>query len=214
MKRIESIFTNDNGRGSTIFAVIAVLALTVAIAAVVVMSGEKRSVVADSLPAPIASVPQDPPSRYSVFMQLTANGDTLDSETLFLDREDWTPILEYNASIVRPTERSASISSGRSVFNPIVITKLIDKSSPHIMRALRQNEGIEATFEFERPNADTGQIEIYYRIVIAQGSIGGIQKNVGLVGGDTETISIVFNSISEMHQTESTEDQWSWSSSN
>lgn len=214
MKRIESIFTNDHGRGSTIFAVIAVLALTVAIATVVVMSGEKRSVVADSLPAPIASVPQDPPSRYSVFMQLTANGTLLESETVFLDREQWTPVLEYNASIVRPTERGTSISTGRSVFNPIVLTKLVDKSSPLIMLAMRQNQVIEATFEFERPSSDTGAIETYYKIDIAQGRIAGIQKNMGLAGGDTETVSIVFNSVAETHETESVQDEWSWSSQN
>jgi len=57
------------------------------------------------------------------------------------------------------------MATGERTYEPIRIAKRIDKSSPLLAKALCNNEVIEATFKFYRPDpAGSGTQEHFYTI--------------------------------------------------
>lgn len=199
MKPFNSIFAGVSGRGSTAIGLMAIMAVAAIVITIVVTNDGNRSAEANSPGAPVAQVPQDPVSGNSVFMQITANGDDITGESIFGDRFGaWGDVLEYNHSATSSGPRIGGASTtGRTTHNAIVITKPIDKSSPLLFEALNTNQTIEATLEFERHNPDEGFLEVYYIVEIDGARITGIRKNAGLLGGDTETISIAYGTMME-----------------
>jgi len=117
-----------------------------------------------------------PPARAAmpVYLFLEANGTVIegDSTVTSLGRENSIECLSFDQQIRQPIDPSTGLPSGRRIFEPIVIRKRIDKSSPLLAKALAQNEVIDAQFRFYRPNpAGDGTTQYYYTIEIHQGRI-------------------------------------------
>ena len=90
----------------------------------------------------------------TVHLYLTANGTKIDGDSsiLSLDRENSIECLSFEDSVRTAREASSGMASGERTYEPVRVTKRIDKSSPLLAKALCDNEVIEATFKFFRPN--------------------------------------------------------------
>ena len=141
----------------------------------------------------------------TVHLYLKANGEDIQGESTqtSLGREDSIECLYFEDSVRTAREKGSGMATGRRTYEPIVIRKRIDKSSPLLARALCNNEVIAGTFKFFRPNpAGDGTTEQFFTVEIAEGRVGSIKR----VSPDTidpassmdppmEEVSFVFHNI-------------------
>src|SRR5207247_2107176 len=125
-----------------------------------------------------------------------------------LGRQNSIECLYYREGFAVPI--STSGLSGRRTYEPLVIRKRIDRSSPLLAKALAQQRRVDGVFKFFRPNpSGDGTTEQFYTTEITQGRIAAVTQFVTDVEepGDLpdqpfEEIAFVFNQI-----------QWTWASS-
>lgn len=141
----------------------------------------------------------------TVHLYLKANGTDIpgDSTKHSLGRADTIECVAFNFEVYPEQEVQTGRSTGRSRYEPIRIIKRIDRSSPLLLKALTQNENIDARFRFYRPNPiGDGTTEQFYTIEIAQARIVGVRTWVPNVIDpataampEFEEVSFVFNTI-------------------
>lgn len=91
-------------------------------------------------------------------------------------REDSIMIIAVDHLVHRPLEVDGSL--GLKQHSPLVLTKELDKSSPRLWNALKDNEGItEFSLQFWRPSA-TGQEVQHYTIDLVNARIVGIKTEM------------------------------------
>ena len=115
----------------------------------------------------------------TVHLYLTANGTKIDGDStiLSMDRENSIECLSFEDSVRTAREASSGMASGERTYEPIRIVKRIDKASPLLAKSLCNNEVIEATFKFYRPNpAGDGTTEQHFTVEIQEGRIGSITR--------------------------------------
>ena len=157
----------------------------------------------------------------SVHLELKANGSPVEGESTVhsLDRENTIECLTYSDGVRTAREAATGRASGERTYEPITITKRIDKSSPLLARALCNNERMEGKFRFYRPSATgDGTIEQYFTIEIKEGHIAGIHRfnpdvfdPAAAPHPATEEVSFVFGYIRWTHENDGIEhvDHWS-----
>ena len=110
----------------------------------------------------------------TVHLYLKANGSDVqgDSTQTSLERENTIECLFFESGITSVRETGSRAASGRRQHQPILIRKRIDKSSPLISKALCNNEVIEGTFKFFRPNpAGDGTTQQFFTVKIMKGRV-------------------------------------------
>ena len=115
----------------------------------------------------------------TVHLYLTANGTKIDGDStiLSMDRENSIECLSFEDSVRTAREASSGMASGERTYEPIRIVKRIDKSSPLLAKSLCNNEVIEATFKFFRPNpAGDGTTEQHFTVEFQEGRIGSVTR--------------------------------------
>ena len=115
----------------------------------------------------------------TVHLYLTANGTKIDGDStiLSMERENSIECLSFEDAVRTAREASSGMASGERTYEPLRITKRIDKSSPLLAKALCNNEVIEATYKFYRPNpAGDGTTQHYFTVVIQEGRIASITR--------------------------------------
>lgn len=115
----------------------------------------------------------------TVHLYLKANGKDIKGEStqISLGRADSIECVYYQQSVQTSREASSGMATGRRQFEPIMITKRIDKSSPLLQRALANNEKIDAMFKFFRPNPQgDGTTQQFYTVVISNARIASIKQ--------------------------------------
>lgn len=142
----------------------------------------------------------------TVHLFLKANGTDIkgDSTQHSLGRQDSIECLYYKQSSVTAREAGTGMATGRRQYEPLVIRKRIDKSSPLLAKAQCENQAIEGTFKFFRPNpAGDGTTEQFYSVVIKQARVASITQFVSdtiipatATDPPLEEISFVFHTIS------------------
>jgi len=104
--------------------------------------------------------------------------------------------LTYEDNVVVPTDAGGMRGGGR-LYDPVKITKRIDKTSPLMHKALNNNENMEITISFYKL-IDLGAVE-WYTIKLYDAKLAGIKTaNVEIPGGKTELLeeySFVFGTI-------------------
>src|SRR5689334_16983189 len=117
----------------------------------------------------------------SVHVYLKANGTDIkgDSTQTSLGRADSIEAVAYTQKVFTAREAGSGLATGRRQYEGIEITKRIDKSSPLLMKALCENQVIEATFKFFRPNpTGDGTTEQFYTVAFKKGRIASIKQIV------------------------------------
>ncbi len=101
----------------------------------------------------------------TVHLFLKGNGFDIQGESTqtSIGRENSIECLSFKSSVLTVREKGTAIATGRRQHEPIVIHKRIDKSSPLLIKALCDNQVIEAEFKFYRPNpTGDGTTEQFY----------------------------------------------------
>jgi type VI secretion system secreted protein Hcp len=143
-----------------------------------------------------------------VYLFLKVNGVTVegDSTETSLGRQNSIECLYYRQGVALPTT-SYGLTSGRRTYEPLVIRKRVDRSSPLLANALTGNRRVDGVFKFFRlsPSGD-GTMEHYYTTEITQGRIVAVTQFVTdvedpgkLPDQPFEEIAFVFNEI-----------RWTW----
>ena len=157
----------------------------------------------------------------TVHPYLTANGTKIDGDStiLSMDRENSIECLSFEDSVRTAREASSGMASGERSYEPIRIVKRIDKSSPLLAKALCNNEVIEATYKFFRPNpAGDGTTEQHFTVEIQEGRIGSITRvspdvidPASANAPPTEEVTFVFGYIRWCYEPDGIEhvDHWS-----
>jgi type VI secretion system secreted protein Hcp len=115
----------------------------------------------------------------TVHLYLKANGEEIQGESsqTSLERENSIECLSFRDAVRTAREAGSGLATGRRAYDPLVITKRIDKSSPLLAKALCRNEAIEATFKFFRPNlAGDGTTEQFFTVEIKQGRLAFVNR--------------------------------------
>ena len=141
----------------------------------------------------------------TVHLYLKANGTEIkgDSTQVSLGREGSIECVYYEQGVITAREAGSGLATGRRQYQPLLIRKRIDKSTPLLMKALCENQVIEATFKFFRPNpTGDGTTEQFYTIAIKKGRINSVKQHVpdSFVPTSTnlpamEEITFVFHTI-------------------
>ena len=153
-----------------------------------------------------------------VWVRGTTQGELLgDSTVTSMDREG--SIEAFKLEHMVKTHREASgMATGERSYDPVTITKRIDRSSPLLHQALCNNEEVEVTIKFYRPNpSGDGSTEHFYTTRLGQGRISSIRTiSPNTVDESTaslpamEEVSFVFGRITWIYESGGIEfeDEW------
>ncbi|MGH1345479.1 MAG: type VI secretion system tube protein TssD [Nannocystales bacterium] len=156
----------------------------------------------------------------SLSLILSANGTVLEGESTVssFDRGPTIECQSFCDSVRTAREGGTGQATGRHSFDPIKFTKKMDKSSPLLAKALCNNEVIEASWTFYRPNPDgDGTVQQFFRIEVKEARIASIVRTssdaidpASANLAPIEEISIVFHTISWEDLVNNTihEDNW------
>ena len=117
----------------------------------------------------------------AVALYLKANGTDIKGESTqtSLGREGSIECIYYEQGVITAREAGSGIATGRRQYQPLLIRKRIDKSSPLLMKALCENQVIETQFKFFRPNpTGDGTTEQFYTVGFKKGRIASIKQVV------------------------------------
>jgi len=93
------------------------------------------------------------------------------------DRKDSIECLSYSHEIITAREATSGLASGRRQYEPLRITKRIDASSPLLIKAMTENQRIDAEFRFFRPNRmGDGNTDPFYTVTITDGRIASLKQ--------------------------------------
>lgn len=142
----------------------------------------------------------------TVHLYLKANGADVKGESTqeSLGRKDSIECLFYEQKVITAREAGSGMATGRRQYEPLLVRKRIDKSSPLILKALVENAKIDATFKFFRPSPKgDGTTQQFYTVAIKDGRVASVkQLNPDTIVPATSTepaleeVSFVFHTIS------------------
>ncbi len=157
----------------------------------------------------------------TVHLYLTADGTKIDGDStiLSMDREDSIECLSFEDSVRTAREASSGMASGERTYEPVRITKRIDKSSPLLAKALCNNEKIDALFKFYRPApSGDGTTEQHFTVELQESRIASITRvspdvidPAASAAPPTEEVTFVFGYIRWTYEPDGIEhvDHWS-----
>ncbi|MFC1607861.1 type VI secretion system tube protein TssD [Candidatus Latescibacterota bacterium] len=146
----------------------------------------------------------------NMFLKLNINGNDIRGNYLAEgEHAEWINIYGFHHEIITPREEASGLLTGRRQHSQLKITKLIDRTTPLLYKALTENETVvSARLDFMRPDpSDTGTWQQYYTIELENGYIAGItNQSIGImVDGkykylDMEEISFTYQTITWTYQ--------------
>jgi type VI secretion system secreted protein Hcp len=110
----------------------------------------------------------------TVHLFLKANGQDIKGESTqtSMGRQDSIECLFFESGVRTAREAGSGMATGRRQYEPLLIRKRIDKSSPLISKSLVENAAIDGIFKFFRPNpVGDGTTQHFYTIEIKKGRI-------------------------------------------
>jgi type VI secretion system secreted protein Hcp len=150
---------------------------------------------------PAGSAAPEPHTRDVAFMHVDGGSlGPVEGEATEKGHEKWITLDGYDGDATVPVASSGSGSgttTGKVRFEPIVITKPIDKSTPKLFEALVTGKHLpDVQIDFVRANGKGGD-ETFYSVKLEQVLVTGVhQSDEGKAGGrPLEQVSLVFESI-------------------
>ena len=109
-------------------------------------------------------------------ISLTISSNTVnipgDHSATSLDRANTIEVVSLEQEIFRPFDRASLQPTGRRIYAPIKFSKRLDRSTPLLRKALIQNEVMEGSFRWFRPNpAGDGTTEQFFTLTFTEGRI-------------------------------------------
>lgn len=156
--------------------------------------------------AVLAAAPLPALAAETVHLYLLANGQPIKGESTqtSMGRQDSIECLYYDEKVAAAREAGSGMTTGRRQYEPILIRKRIDKSSPLLAKALTQNQNVDATFKFFRPSPrGDGTTQQFYTVAIKHGRVASIRQVVpdtltpaSSTQPPLEEVTFVFSTIS------------------
>lgn len=144
-----------------------------------------KNIAMASILALIVALPIRLNAAETVHLFLKANGMDVrgDSSQVSLGRENSIECTYYENKIGNAGTDSVAgkevRSTGEIQYQPIIFRKRIDKSSPYLIKAAMQNQIVQGSFKFYRPNpTGDGTTEQFYTVEIQGGRIESIKQYV------------------------------------
>ena len=141
----------------------------------------------------------------TVHLYLKANGEDIKGESTqtSLGREDSIECLYWESAVKTAREAGSGQATGRRQYDPILIRKRIDKSTPLIAKALCENMVVDGSFKFFRPNPlGDGTTEQFYTVDFKQGRVATFKQispdsfnPASSTAPELEEVSFVFHTI-------------------
>jgi|SRR5215475_7400684 type VI secretion system secreted protein Hcp len=157
----------------------------------------------------------------TVHLFLKANGQDVKGESsqTSLGRGNSIECVYYEQNVITARDAASGMATGRRQYQPLLIRKRIDKSSPLLAKALANNEKIEATLKFFRPNpTGDGTTEQFYTVAFKDGRIASFKQYVpSTIEPATSTeppleeVTFVFHTISWTYANGGITHEDSWS---
>jgi type VI secretion system secreted protein Hcp len=155
----------------------------------------------------------------SIALYLKANGADIKGESTITsqEREGTIECTYFEDSVRTAREKGSGMATGRRTYEPLTIRKSIDSASPLIAKALCNNEVMEGTFKFFRPNPADGITQHFFTVQIFEGRVASI-KRVSMDTSDPaladrppqEEVAFVFHTIRWCFEPGGVEHQDSW----
>lgn len=156
----------------------------------------------------------------SVHLYLTANGAEIksDSTQTSLGREGSIECVFFEDSVRTAREKGSGMATGRRTYEPLRVLTRIGPHSPLVAKALCNNEVIEGTFKFFRPNpAGDGTTEQFFTVKIEEGRVASITRRVpncidpaSSQEPPLEEIAFVFHTITWTYEPDGKEHTDNW----
>lgn len=147
------------------------------------------------LPAPRQTVPMTDQIR----LLISANGVEIDGEGQVGGESGFIECQGFSDGVTTdqaPTGRSL----GRRHYEPIVVRKRTDRTSPVLLKALSENQVVSASVQFLRPD-ETGMLEHYFTVEIPSGRIVSIERSWAIDGGEQrEDVAIAGEAVVWTHE--------------
>lgn len=136
----------------------------------------------------------------TVHLFLKANGQVIAGDSFppeaGKERQGSIELLGYEHSVITAREAGSGLATGRRQYQPLLIRKRIDKASPLLMKALSQNQVVEAELRFYRPNpTGDGTTEHYYTIKLTNARIASVEHASDASSPPMEEVTFVFHTI-------------------
>jgi type VI secretion system secreted protein Hcp len=162
-----------------------------------------------------------PRAATSVALFLTANGVSVQGDSQQEMTEGAIECIAYQSAVAAAQRQGTGQATGRRTHEGISIRKPIDRSSPLLAKALCNNEVVEGTFKFFRPNPNgDGTTEHYFTVEIEKGRV----TRIHLVSPDGyanpgdppfvaafEDVQFSYNEITWRYELTGTEHNDTWS---
>jgi type VI secretion system secreted protein Hcp len=115
----------------------------------------------------------------TVHLYLKANGNDVKGESTqeSLGRKDSIECISYEQGVTTAREATTGMVTGRRQYSALTIRKRLDKASPLLVKALVENQKIDGTFKFFRPNpSGDGTTEQFFSVEIKNGHVSAIKQ--------------------------------------
>jgi len=115
----------------------------------------------------------------TVHLYLKANGADIKGESTqtSLERDGSIECVYLEHAVKTAREAGTGMATGRRQYEPLVVRKRIDKSTPLIAKALCENQVVDGIFKFFRPSPKgDGTTEQFYTIAFKQGRIATFKQ--------------------------------------
>jgi len=138
-----------------------------------------------------------------LFLKVGGNDIKGESTQTSLGREGSIECISYEQEVKTAREKGTNVVTGRRQYEPLVITKRIDRASPLLVKALAENSRVTAVFKFFRPNPNgDGTTQQFYSVELKEANISEVKQEVKNTidpassgAPPMEKVSFVFNSI-------------------
>lgn len=157
-------------------------------------------------------------AQMSIFLELKSEGKAVEGEPSIremagTDVSKMIECISYNEGVTVGYDPRTGAAHSDRTYDPIVIRKLVDKSSPLIAQAAAEARKLDGKFKFYRPIGDGGGWEHYFTVTIEDARIHRVLRRIA-EGEESsplkEDVHFVFSKIHWKHETAATEHQDDW----
>jgi len=150
--------------------------------------------------------------RVYLKLSLVAGGTAIEGESTVesIGGVDVSAFIEcegFTEGVSTAQDAASRTPTGQRIYEPLMIRKWVDKSSPELAKALCETSKVEGEFHFFRPSAENAQMEHFFTVKIEDARVSAIKRylpeastDVALAGKPPlEQVSFVFGKITWTH---------------
>jgi type VI secretion system secreted protein Hcp len=147
-------------------------------------------------------------SAQTTALYLKANGADIQGDSTRADagQADSIQVYYYEQTVTAAPDAATGAATGQPTYGPVLIRKWVDRSSPLLLKAMIQNQDLDAVFKFYRVDPATRTDQCFYTVEFHQARITSIklfspdpQDPASAAMQPTEEISFVFGGLTWTH---------------